>query len=106
MTRVTTAFVVFLLLAAGIIVLQILFSKGESKWPGLVFPTISFLLALLYPLNMAAPAGSADAGFLVQMAVVWLIANIPTIVLLAIYFACREKYHRNRQLEKMNIQDL
>ena len=36
----------------------------------------------------------------------FLIYNIPTAILLAIYFACREKQKRNRDLEKMNIQDL
>lgn len=37
---------------------------------------------------------------------VWLLANIPTAVLLVIYFACREKKRRKKQIERMNIQDL
>jgi len=32
---------------AGIIILQIYLSKRESKWPGLILPTISFTLSLL-----------------------------------------------------------
>jgi len=35
-----------------------------------------------------------------------LLFNISTIILLAIYFGCREKLKRKAQLEKMNIQDL
>lgn len=35
-----------------------------------------------------------------------LISNIPTIILLGIYFACREKMELRSQLDKMNIQDL
>ena len=98
--------VVLLVLPVGIVLLQIFLSRREGRWPGLVLPGISLLLSLLYPLNMAAPAGGVTAGFVVQLLVVWLLANIPTFVLLAIYFVCREKQRRNRQLEKMNIQDL
>lgn len=34
------------------------------------------------------------------------IFNIPTLILLAIYFASREKRKKNKEIEKMNIQDL
>ena len=37
---------------------------------------------------------------------VFIISNIPTIILLAIYFASREKLNIKSQLDKMNIQDL
>ena len=40
------------------------------------------------------------------MLIVFLLGNIPTIVLLAIYFACREKYRKKKQMDRMNIQDL
>lgn len=97
---------VVLLFITGVIVLQIFLSKRESKWPGLVLPIIAFLFGLLYPLNMAAPAGGVTAGFIFQMILVWLLGNVPTIILLAIYFGCRGKQRRNKQLDKMNIQDL
>ena len=94
---------VFLLFIAGVIVLQIFLSKRESKWPGLVLPIISFFISFIYPLNMAIPS---MGGFIFALVLGWLIANIPTIVLLTIYFACRGKQRRNKQLDKMNIQDL
>lgn len=97
---------VFLLFIVGVIVLQVFLSKRENKWPGLVLPIISFLFGLLYPLNMAAPTEGLTAGFIVQMILIWLLGNIPTIVFLAIYFGCRQKQRRNKQLDKMNIQDL
>lgn len=75
----------------------------ESKWPGLVLPIISFLISFIYPLNMAIPSLE---GFFAALISGWLIANIPTCVLLAIYFACRGKYRKRKQLDKMNIQDL
>lgn len=97
---------VFLLFIAGVVVLQVFLSKRENKWPGLVLPIIAFLFSLLYPLNMIVPAEGVNAGFIFQMILVWLLGNIPTIVLLTIYFACRGKQRRNKQLDKMNIQDL
>lgn len=97
---------VVLLFIVGVVVLQVFLSKRESKLVGLVLPIIAFLFSLLYPLNMFVPSEGVTAGFIVQMILVWLLANIPTAVLLAIYFGCREKQRRNKQLEKMNIQDL
>lgn len=91
---------IVLLILVGIVCLQIFLSKREGKWPGLVLPIMVFLFSLMYPLNMAAPAS------IIQILLVWLIANSPTIILLLIYFACREKKNRRKQVEKMNIQDL
>ena len=97
---------IVLLFIAGVIVLQVFLSKRESKWPGLVLPLIAFLFGLLYPLNMVAPSEGVTVVFIFQMILVWLLGNIPTIVLMAIYWSCRGKQRRNKQLEKMNIQDL
>lgn len=55
---------------------------------------------------MVGPAGGPTAGFVLQVLLMWLLSNIPTAVLLAIYFACRTKQRRKKQLDKMNIQDL
>ena len=103
MERVLIVLIFTLALLVGVILLQIYLSKRESKWPGLVLPIISFLISFIFPLNMAIPF---VGGFIVVLILGWLIANIPTIILLAIYFACRGKQRRNKQLDKMNIQDL
>lgn len=95
-----------LVLLAGIVLLQIYLSRRESKVPGLLLPIISFLFTLLYPFSMMVPPEGVTAGFVFEIILVWLLANIPTIILLAIYFGSRGKQRRNRQLEKMNIQDL
>ena len=103
MQRVAIVLIFTLALLVGVILLQIYLSKRESKWPGLVLPIISFLISFVYPLNMAIPS---VGGFIVALILGWLLANIPTIILLAIYFSCRGKQRRNKQLDKMNIQDL
>ena len=104
--RITTTLILAVLLLAGIVCLQIFLSKRESKWPGLVLPILAFLLGLLYPLNMIAPSEGTTVSFIIEMLIVWFIGNIPTIILLAIYFGCRGKQRRIKQLDKMNIQDL
>ena len=35
-----------------------------------------------------------------------ILGNIPTLILLAVYFVCREKFRKRNQIEKMKIQDL
>ncbi|MGN0754156.1 MAG: hypothetical protein ACI4ME_06820 [Aristaeellaceae bacterium] len=97
---------VILLAYAGVLVLQVFLSKTESKWPGLVLPGIAFLMSLMYPFLMVAPSEGVTVGFIAQMILVWLLGNIPTLILLGIYFACRGKKKRSKQIEKMNIQDL
>lgn len=104
--RIWFAFALFLILLACVIALQIFLSKRESRWPGLVLPILCFLYGLLYPLNMVAPSDGISAGFVVQMIAVWLLGNVPTIALLVIYFICREKFRRSKQVDKINIQDL
>lgn len=106
MRAVIISLIIGVLLLGGLIALQVFLSKRESRWTGLVLPAIAFVLSLLYPLNMAAPIDGVNAGFVFQLLAMWLLANIPTLVFLAIYFACREKQRRDKQLEKMNIQDL
>lgn len=90
----------------GIVFLQIFLSKRESRWPGLILPVISFVVALLFPLNMVMPPEGVTSSFIVEMIAAFLLANIPTIILLLIYFGFRGKKRRRKQLEKMNIQDL
>lgn len=103
----TIFYIIFaLLFLAGIVLLQIFLSERESRWPGLILPILAFLFGLLYPLNMAVPDGGVTVGFIFRMLLVWLLGNIPTIVLMGIYLGCREKHRRRKALDKMNIQDL
>ena len=85
---------------------QAALARMESRWPGLVLPLITFLRSVLTPIGMVGSAGGPTAGFVLQVLLMWLLSNIPTAVLLAIYFACRTRQRRKKQLDKMNIQDL
>lgn len=47
-----------------------------------------------------------DIDLLVSFPLSMLQANIPTFVLLAVYFFCRSRRRRQKQLDKMQVQDL
>jgi hypothetical protein len=119
--------VLFLIFVAGIIILQIFLSKKENKWAGLILPFTSFaisLLAFLGILVFTATTGTVTTivnGEIVYEATrqlapisatigsavyVFLMLNIPTVILLLIYAACRSRYNKKRSLEKMQVQDL
>lgn len=104
--RITNTIILFTLLLAGSVLLQLWLSRREGRWPGLVLPILAFLISLLVPLNLIVPEGGVTVGFVLSAIFSWLIANIPTAVLLMIYFSCREKQRRRGQMDKMNIQDL
>lgn len=92
-----------LVFVVGGILLQIFLSKWERKWPGLVLP----LLSLLYSLLMACSAVAYSEKIIWGPILTSLIlGNIPTVILLAIYAACREKRRKRGELDKMQIKDL
>lgn len=98
--------ILFAVICTGVVFLQIFLSKRESKIPGLILPCITFALSLLFLLNFAVPEGGATADLWLNILISLLLSNIPTFILMAIYFACREKIRKSKQLDKMNIQDL
>ena len=104
MARTMYATIILLVLLAGTVLLQIFLSKRESKWPGLVLPAITFLYSVLMVLNVSAmeTAGAVIAAVLSVL----ITGNIPTLILLAIYFACHGKQRKKREMEKMSINDL
>jgi len=131
MINMIIALSVFLLFAGGIVWLQIFLSKKNNKWFGLILPFICLMFSLLIVLNISTYSSiqttvtetvdgvviseetkqieSEKPGMLAILGTilpVFIISNIPTIILLAIYFASREKLNIKSQLDKMNIQDL
>lgn len=95
-----------LILLPGIILLQIFLSKRDSWWPGLILPTISFLFSIAFSLLSISPSEGVSFGYIMGEIIMWLLLNIPTYIFLAIYFICQKKRRCNKQLNKMNIQDL
>ena len=96
-------FVFLIVFVVGGILLQIFLSKRESKWPGLILPLLSFLYSLVMALSATAYNGGIPWGPILASLI---LGNIPTVILLAIYFACREKFRKRSELDKMHINDL
>ena len=97
------ALIVFLVLIVGGVALQIFLSRRKSKWLGLILPLLTFLYALALTLNVTSIDSAFPWGALLAT---FLLGNIPTLVLLAIYWAAREKFRVRDQIDKMNIDDL
>ena len=83
-----------MILIICVVILQIVLSRTKSKIPGLILPVMMILCYLPF---MYAITGGPN--------ILWIIAAIPIIVFLVIYFLCRRKY-QNNQMDKMRIQDL
>ena len=118
----------------GIIALEVWLSRRKSRWPGLIMPAITFMVSLFLALGVMlfSVVGAATEvqvvdeetgdvvyqeqtveaeqdwtlGDAAQLGLVLLVGNIPTFVLLGAYYIGREKFRREKLLEKMNIQDL
>lgn len=84
---------VWLGLLVGGVLLQIFLSRRESRWPGLVLPALGVAVS-----DGAFPWGPMLASL--------AMGNIPTVVLLAIYAAGRERLKKRREIDKMQIDDL
>ena len=120
-----------LVLGAGIIVLQIFLSKRENKWLGLILPIIALCISIVAVLSIASYTAlttthevTSEAGqeittetlnvtqimptsqMIFMVVSVFLMYNIPTVVLLVIYFACCEKQRQRKLLAKMQALDL
>jgi hypothetical protein len=90
----------------GSIILQIFLSKRESKWLGLILPMISVLFSIMTLITVPAMWELSVVERIVQSIVLLIVSNIPTIILFIIYFACRERFKKKKEMDKMNIQDL
>ena len=83
-----------MILIICVVILQIVLSRTKSKIPGLILPVMMILCYLPF---MYAITGGPN--------ILWIIAAIPIIVFLVIYFLCRRKYQGDK-IDKMRIQDL
>ena len=96
-----------LLLLAGAILLQIFLSRRASRWPGLLLPGVTFFYSLVMLLSVAAYNGNNGMeGVVAALLSVLVLGNIPTVMLLIIYALCRRAERTQRELNKMNAQDL
>ena len=77
---------------------------GKVIGLNILIAVFTFLWSLLYLFNLM-DTGSVVRNILMAILTI-LLTNIPTLVLLAIYWAVREKFRVRDQIDKMNIDDL
>jgi signal transduction histidine kinase len=132
MLKTAIIIIVLLLFLAGSIWLQVFLSKTKNKWLGLIIPLICFIFSIITILSLSMYTNTGITSvtetingvvvtdktitsqsekpsmisMLATVMPVFLISNIPTIIFLAIYFACREKLKLRNELDKMHVQDL
>ena len=97
------AIILMLALLVGVPVLQVFLSRRENRWPGLVLPLLTFLNSLVMVCSVTAYEGGVPWGPILASLIS---GNIPTAVLLVIYFACREKFRRRSEVDNTRIEDL
>lgn len=105
MENTVIIFLFFLIIFVGAIALQVFLSKRQSKFLGLILPIFSVLNSLIIVLNIAGDA-ITKTQILIALVSAFLIGNIPTIILMAIYFGVREKMKIESELDKTRIKDL
>ena len=126
---------VIIAIIAGIIVLQIFLSKKSNPWLGLVLPFICLCFSIIVALGCVS-FSAVTTGYqemivegedgievverkeikqegentfwegTVIVVITFVFYNIPTVILLVIYFAVREKGKSDKALKKMKVQDL
>ncbi len=89
MRTVIVSFIILPILTGGIL-LQIFLSKKESKWLGFILPDMIYCFSLLTIFSLALTNNIIWWEIFCLIPLTFLLANIPTLILLAIYFACRK----------------
>lgn len=111
----------FMLSFIGIgIFIQVKLSRSDNKFLGLILPIVSFLFSLMVTLGIASFSlmttsvnGVVQSTEKIQSGVnylsiffIFIVTNIPTIILMGIYIGERKKIKTSKLVEKMKIEDL
>lgn len=116
-TRSMIFLLISLVVAAAAIALQIYLSRRPARFPGLILPILSFAISLIVAfgiLSFRLDPAAGNSAMVVEPRPSWemilltfALYNLPTVVLLLIYAACRWKKAAVRsQMDKMRIDDL
>lgn len=84
---------------------QVFLSKREDKISGLVLPILSFINSLIRIIGLMGYGLDKKDMFTASMTIL-VVFNIPSLIFLVIYFLCRKNKTLEKEIEKMNIQDL
>ena len=101
-----------ILILATMIGLQVILSNRKSRWPGLILPLTYFGFHAIVRIELMLSGGMQGTG-MEELLFFLFPTNIPTLILLGIYYGCREKYRRQavrescvQEIVRMKRQDL
>ncbi len=106
MGNVGIKFIIFVLVITALVYLQVFLSGRKNKWLGLILPGIFFIYSIFGVLQMGNFENITAGEIILFGAMSFMTGNVPTVVLLGIYFEMRKKLYSPSRIEKMNIKDL
>ncbi len=99
--------IILIVCLALLVVLQIFLSRAESKWLGFILPALTFICSLLLPLSiLVMMIYMPGTDVILLMLGIFVVGNIPTVVLLVVNYVCRKQFLKKKEIEKMKIHDL
>lgn len=94
-----------IILIFGVAYFQSILSSKSNKFLGLIFPLITFIGSIILAF-MTISIINFSFTDIFRFIFIFIMFNIPSIVLLVIYYLGRKEIERNKELDKMNLQDL
>lgn len=95
--------IIILIMAA--IAAQIYLSTNKNKNLGFILPALSGVGSVLTMLLTCTSTGFG-LGNILSYLMLFVLFNIPTLVLLGIYFIAQKRVKLNSEIDRMNILDL
>lgn len=94
-----------IILIFGVAYFQSILSSKSNKYLGLIFPLITFIGSIVLAFMTISIINFSFIDIF-SLSLTFIMINIPSIVLLVIYYLVRKEIVRNKELDKMNLLDL
>ncbi|WP_024620405.1 hypothetical protein [Metaclostridioides mangenotii] len=94
-----------IILIFGVAYFQSILSSKSNKYLGLIFPLITFIGSIVLAFMTISIINFSFIDIF-SLSLTFIMINIPSIVLLVIYYLGRKDIVRNKELDKMNLLDL
>ncbi|WP_304341493.1 hypothetical protein [Metaclostridioides mangenotii] len=94
-----------IILIFGVAYFQSILSSKSNKYLGLIFPLITFIGSIVLAFMTISIINFSFIDIF-SLSLTFIMINIPSIVLLVIYYLGRKEIVRNKELDKMNLLDL
>ncbi len=91
--------VICLVIIAALGGAQYFLSTRENRWLGLILPVLFMLYSMLMMVQVTIFSFDSVLDVFLQMLMVFFLCNIPTLVLVVIYAACRSKMEPAEDME-------